>query len=191
MKKLVVAAVAAAALAAAPAAFGHASISPAVAKAKALQYFTLAVPTEKEGATTTKIELTPPAGFGIDSFEPAPGWKRDVQSSGSGEEESVQKVTWSGGKTPTGEASVFHFVASPESSKTYEFDVRQTYSDGSIVDWSGPESSDTPAAVVEAKSSVGGGGSSVLAIVALVVAGAAVVVAGVGLAGGRSGRPLT
>jgi uncharacterized protein YcnI len=191
MRKLVVAAVAAAALAAAPAAFGHASISPAVAKAKTLQYFTLAVPTEKEGATTTKIELTPPAGFGIDSFEPAPGWKRDVQASGSGEEATIQKVTWSGGKTPTEEDSVFHFVASPDSSKSYKFTVRQTYSDGSVVDWTGPEDSDSPAPVVEAESSIGGGGSSVLAIVALVVAGVAVVVAGVGLVGGRSGRPLT
>ena len=191
MRKLVVAAVAAAALAAAPAAFGHASISPAVAKAKTLQYFTLAVPTEKEGATTTKIELTPPAGFGIDSFEPAPGWKRDVQASGSGEEATIQKVTWSGGKTPTEEDSVFHFVASPDSSETYKFSVRQTYSDGSVVDWTGPEDSDSPAPVVEAESSIGGGGSSVLAIVALVVAGVAVVVAGVGLVGGRSGRPLT
>jgi uncharacterized protein YcnI len=191
MRKLVVAAVAAAALAAAPSAFGHASISPAVAKAKTLQYFTLAVPTEKEGATTTKIELTPPAGFGIDSFEPAPGWKRDVQASGSGEEATIQKVTWSGGKTPTEEDSVFHFVASPDSSKSYKFTVRQTYSDGSVVDWTGPEDSDSPAPVVEAESSIGGGGSSVLAIVALVVAGVAVVVAGVGLVGGRSGRPLT
>jgi uncharacterized protein YcnI len=191
MRKLVVAAVAVAALAAAPAAFGHASISPAVAKAKTLQYFTLAVPTEKEGATTTKIELTPPAGFGIDSFEPAPGWKRDVQASGSGEEATIQKVTWSGGKTPTEEDSVFHFVASPDSSKSYKFTVRQTYSDGSVVDWTGPEDSDSPAPVVEAESSIGGGSSSVLAIVALVVAGVAVVVAGVGLVGGRSGRPLT
>jgi uncharacterized protein YcnI len=191
MRTLVVAVVAAVALAAAPAAFGHASISPAFAKAKTLQYFTLAVPTEKEDAITTKIELTPPAGFGIDSFEPAPGWKREVEASGSGEEATIQKVTWSGGKTPTEEDSVFHFVASPDSSKTYTFTVRQTYSDGSVVDWNGPESSDSPAPVVEAKASIGGGGSSVLAIVALVVAGVAVVLAGVGLAGGRSGRPLT
>ena len=63
--------------------------------------------------------------------------------------------------------------------------MRQTYSDGSVVDWSGPESSDTPAPHVEAVSSLGGGGSSTLAIVALVVAGVALVVAIVGLAGGK------
>src|SRR5438309_2255401 len=189
-RTLVAAATAVVALAAAPAAFGHASISPVVAQAKTLQYFTLAVPTEKEGATTTKIELTPPAGFGIDSFEPAPGWKRDVRSTGSGAAAVIQKVTWSGGRTPTEEDSVFHFVASPDSSKTYKFAVRQTYSDGSVVDWTGPESSDSPAPLVKAVSSIGGGGStSTLAIVALVGAGLALVLAGIGLVGGR--RPLT
>jgi hypothetical protein len=82
---------------------------------------------------------------------------------------------------PTGEDSVFQFLASPDSSKTYTFKVRQTYSDGSVVDWSGPESSDTPAPVIEAKSSLGGGGSSTLAIVALVVAVIAAVLAVVAL----------
>ena len=55
--------------------------------------------------------------------------------------------------------------------------MRQTYSDGSVVDWSGPESSDTPAPTVEAVSSLGGGGSSTLGIVAIVIAGIALVVA--------------
>ena len=60
-------------------AFAHAEMSPAVALTKHGQLFTLAVPTEKENATTTKIELTPPSGFAIDSFVPSPGWKRNVR----------------------------------------------------------------------------------------------------------------
>ena len=60
----------------------HANVSPAVAIANHGQVFTLAVPTEKEGATTTAVELTPPQGFGIDSFVAAPGWKRQVQQTG-------------------------------------------------------------------------------------------------------------
>ena len=123
------------------AAWAHAEMSPAVVLSKHLQEFGLLVPTEKENATTTSVELTVPSGFAIDSFVPAPGWKRTVQSKGSGEEAIVQKVTWSGGKTPTGEDSAFHFLASPNSSKTYQFSVRQTYSDGSIVDWAGSGSS--------------------------------------------------
>ena len=174
----------------APSAWAHAEISPPVTKSKDLQLFTLAVPTEKEGLTTTKVELTPPSGFGIDSFVPAPGWKRELQETGSGEEAVIQKVTWTGGHVPTEEDAVFQFVASPDSNTTYTFAVRQTYSDGSVVDWSGPESSETPAPRVEAKSSLGGGGSSTLAIIALVVAGVAVLVSGLSLATRGGTRPV-
>src|SRR5437763_882617 len=90
-----------------------------VAKSKVLQQFTLSVPTEEANSTTTQIELTVPSGFAVDSFEPSPGWKRTEQSTGSGEETVVQKVTWSGGKVPTGEDSVFRFNASLDSNKTY------------------------------------------------------------------------
>jgi uncharacterized protein YcnI len=165
-------------------------ISPPVAKSTVLQVFTLSVPTEKEGLRTAKIELTVPDGFAIDSFEPVSGWKRVVKSTGSGEEAVVQSVTWLGGRTPTEEDSMFRFNASADSSKTYTFAVRQTYSDGSVVDWNGSESSDTPAPLVEAVSSFGGGGSSTLAIVALVLGAAALIVAILALVGRRGGRSL-
>jgi len=168
----------------------HAELSPAVALAKHGQLFTLAVPTEKEDAATTKVELTPPDGFGIDSFVPSPGWTRNVKSTGSGEETKIQQVTWSGGHTPSEEDAVFQFLASADSSKTYSFKVRQTYSDGSVVDWSGAESSDTPAPQVEFKSSLGGGGSSTLAIVALIVGVVALVVAVITLFTGSGRRAL-
>ncbi len=172
-------------LTAAPA-FAHAEMSPPIALAKTLQLFTLAVPTEKENATTTEVSLTLPSGFSIDSFVPSPGWKREVQQTGSGENAVVQKVTWTGGKVPTDDDSVFQFLATASDAKTYTFGVRQTYSDGSIVDWSGPESSDNPAPRVEAKSSLGGGGSSsTLEIVALALAAVALVIAVVGLLAGR------
>jgi uncharacterized protein YcnI len=177
-------------LALASTAWAHAELSPSVVLVKTSQVFTLAVPTEKEGLTTTKVELTPPDGFGIDSFAPAPGWKRDVRSSGSGEEATIQKVTWSGGHVPTDEDAIFQFVGSPKSAKTFRFTVRQTYSDGSIADWTGPESSDTPAPVIEAKSSLGGGGSSTLAIVALVVGAGGVLLAGLALVSRGGSRPL-
>lgn len=159
----------------------HAELSPPVALANAGQVFTLAVPTEKDGATTTKVELTTPDGFDIDSFIAALGWTRTA---------AKNTVTWRGGAVPTGEDAAFSFVASTKSSGTYTFQVRQTYSDGTIVDWSGPESSDTPAPVIKAVSSFGGsGGTSTLTIVALVLAGVALVLATVGLLA-RSGREL-
>jgi uncharacterized protein YcnI len=180
--------VALAALAFAGNAFAHARMSPPVAVAKESQVFTLAVPTEKENAMTTSIELTLPSDFSIDSFVPAPGWKRVVQSTGSGEAAVIQKVTWTGGSVPTGEDAAFSFLALAGASKTYTFSVRQTYSDGSVVDWTGPESSDAPAPTLNAVSSLGGG-TSTLSIVALALAAIALVVAVAGLLA-RGGRTL-
>ena len=180
--------VAAGALLAASSALAHAEISPPVALSKSTQLFTLAVPNEKEGLRTTGVQLTPPGGFGIDSFIPAAGWKRTVASTGTGESTAIQKVTWTGGHVPTEEDAVFQFLASPDESRSYTFSVEQTYSDGSIVDWSGPASSDTPAPVIEAKSSLGGGGSSTVAVIALAVGavGVAIGLAALLTRGGRA-----
>ena len=128
--------------------------------------------------------MTPPSGFAIDSFAPSPGWKRQVQQTGSGEDAVIQRVTWSGGSVPTGEDAVFQFLATPTSAKTFTFTVRQTYSEGKVVDWSGPESSDTPAPTIEAKDSLGGS-SSLLSIIALALGGVGVVLGVVALFAGR------
>ena len=98
-------------------------------------------------------------------------------------------MTWTGGNVPTEEDSLFQFLAQPSKTGTYTFDVRQTYSDGSIVDWSGSESSAAPAPTIKVSSSVGGG-TSTLAIVALVL-GAIGIVLGVIALVSRGGRSLT
>jgi len=177
-----------AALVLASAASAHARISPAVSVSNKLQLYSLAVPTEKANLTTTKIVLTVPKGFGIDSFVPASGWKQQLQQTGSGDNAVVQKVTWSGGDVPTEEDSLFQFLAQPASTGTYTFQVEQTYSDGSIVDWSGPESSAAPAPTIEVKSSLGGGGTPILTIVALVVGALGVVLAAFALFSGGGGK---
>jgi uncharacterized protein YcnI len=169
----------------------HANVSPPVAVAGKDQLFTLAVPTEKQDATTTKVELTPPGGFTIDSFAPAPGWTREVEMSRSGEDAEIQKVTWSGGEVPHEEAAVFQFFGEADDAKSYALNVRQTYSDGTIADWSGPASSDEPAPHVEFESSLGGGGgSTALEIVALALGAIALVVAVFALVGGSGRRPV-
>jgi uncharacterized protein DUF1775 len=120
---------------------------------------------------------------------PPAGWTQSVRSSGSGENAVVQRVTWTGGRTPTGQDSTFQFLAQPSKPGTYTFRVRQTYSDGSIVDWSGAESSESPAPTIVAASSLGrgGGGTPVLTIVALIVGVLGLVVGGFALVGGRGG----
>ena len=173
----------------------HARVSPAVSVTGQLQLYSLAVPTEKSNVTTSRIVMTVPSGFAIDSFvPPPPGWRQRVQQSGSGDGAVVTKVTWTGGHTPSGEDSLFQFLAQPASSQSYTFGVQQTYSDGSIVNWTGPETSAAPAPTIETQASLGGaGGVSVLTVLALVIGLLGLVAAGfalIGGAGGGGGRPL-
>ena len=169
---------------------GHAGISPPVVKAGAFQQISLTVPTEEENASTTAVEITIPDGVTVGGFEPTPGWKRDVVATGSGEDRRVERVTWTGGSVPADESAVFRFSAGFDDAKDYAFPVKQTYSSGKVVDWSGPEDADEPAPIVEASSDLGsGGGSSTLDIIAIVVGGVALIVAVAALLGGR--RALT
>ncbi|HZU59415.1 MAG TPA: DUF1775 domain-containing protein [Solirubrobacteraceae bacterium] len=169
----------------------HARVSPAVSLADKLQMYSLAVPTEKAGLTTTKLVMTVPAGFGIDSFvAPSAPWRVHIAQTGSGDSAVITKVTLTGGHTPTGEDTLFQFLAQPSSAKTYTFQVEQTYSDGSIVNWAGPETSAAPAPTIQAVSSIGGGGVSVLTIVALVIGALGLLAAGFALVGASRGRSL-
>jgi uncharacterized protein YcnI len=169
----------------------HARISPPVSVTGKLQLYSLAVPTEKAGLTTTKLVMTVPAGFGIDSFvPPAAPWRVQLAQTGTGDSAVITKVTLTGGNTPTGEDTLFQFLAQPSSSQTYSFQVQQTYSDGSIVNWDGPESSAAPAPTIEAKASLGGGGVSVLTIVALVLGALGLLVGAFALIGGSHERTL-
>jgi uncharacterized protein YcnI len=176
----------AAALITAGSAFAHARVLPAEALAGGTP-FTLSVPNEKEGAKTTKVVLTVPEGFNIGLFADSPGWTRDVQTTGTGEDTRVEKVTWTSTEG-TDEGVLIEFTARGDAG-SYTIPVEQTYSDGSVVDWSGPPDADEPAPVVELKDSFSGGGTSTLAIVALVVGAIALVVAGIAVARG-SGRSL-
>jgi uncharacterized protein YcnI len=173
----------------------HARVSPAVSQAGELQLYSLAVPTEKSGVRTNRLELTLPKNFSVDSFVASPGWHRVLQQTGSGDNAVVQKVTWSGGSVPSGEDSLFQFLAQPASAGHYTFLVQQTYSDGSIVNWTGSESSAAPAPTIDVVSGAGGGGggggTGVVDIVALVLAALALAGSGLALAGrGQGGRPL-
>ena len=170
----------AAALVICASASAHPSLSPPLVEQGTSQTFTLAVPTEKDGVTTTQIEVTPPEGFAIEAFVPAQGFKRTAEQTGSGEELVIRKATFTGGATPSGEAAVIQFVGHATEATTYDFGVRQTYSDGTVVSWTGAQTSETPAARIEAKSQIGGG-SGTLAIVAFVIATAALVAGAIAL----------
>ena len=136
----------------------HAHVSPPIVVKGESQVFTLAVPTEKENASTTKVELTPPAGFSIDSFIDVARLEALGRADGlrRGRRDHEGHVGRRQGPDRRGHG--FEFLGRTDSAKTYTFGVRQTYSDGSVVDWTGAESSDTPAPTIQSDDSLGGGG---------------------------------
>ena len=180
-----------AALALAPSAFAHAELFPKQIPSGDGYLLSLAVPNEKDNASTTQIQVTMPADFDLEHVAPVPGWTVSVagQHMTNGAMQGGSSITWKG-KLDGTQLAVLLFSGVPKKAKTYAFTVRQTYSDGSVVLWSGDESSDTPAARVDAtaatSSSSGGSDSTkTIAIVALVVGGLGLLVGGAGLVSGR------
>ena len=182
------AAVLVATLALAPSAFAHAELFPNQIPSGDGYLLSLTVPNEKEGASTTQIQVTMPADFELEHVAPTPGWTSTVsgQKMVNGEMQGGNSITWKGKLSGT-ELAVLPFTGVPKKAQAYAFTVRQTYSD---VVWSGDESSDTPAAHVTAsaaESSSGGSSDSskTIAIVALIVGGLGLLVGGAALVAGR------
>ena len=142
-----VALVVVAALVAAPSAFAHAEISPTTAKAKRTTLLHLTVPCESETAATTAVRVTAP-----------PGVRLTGTTSWAGRSRGVVKLA---------------FEARAEKAGDYALRVTQTYSDGHVVDWAGPESSNTPAPVLHVQGVQSTGRDRVIITIAIVaVAGA-------------------
>jgi uncharacterized protein YcnI len=151
-----------------------------------VQDFVLVVPGEKEGLATTGVRLTVPEGFNLRVAGDVPGWTKKLTTAGTGEDVRITAVDWTGSAPPESTA-VFSIIGSAAESGSYMLPVRQTYADGSVADWAGPESSDTPTPVVNVRSDFGGG-SSTLAVIALIVGAVGVVLGGAALI--ARGRPV-
>jgi uncharacterized protein len=159
---------AAAALLAAPAAAqAHVTLQPNEAPAGGFKRLDVRVPNERDNASTTKVDLQMPPGFANASYEPVPGWSVKVTTSklatpiktDDGEiTEAVSRITWTadsaGDAIPPGAFRDFGLsVRIPgKAGDALTFKALQTYSNGEIVRWIGPEGSDNPAPVVKVTS---------------------------------------
>src|SRR4051812_12733441 len=212
---LLSAALAAAALAVPATAGAHVTVQPDHAAAGGFARLDVRVPTERDDASTTKVDLQLPDGFAEASFEPVPGWGIKVSKAKLAEPiktddgevtEEVKRITWTADSTaqgiPPGAFQDFGLsVQVPgKAGDALTFKALQTYSDGQVVRWIGPAGSETPAPVVKVTgapaaaatpaaaapaASSDGGGSDTLAIVALVVGALGLAVGAVALAAGR------
>src|SRR5215218_3482927 len=151
-----IAAAAVAALALPAVAAAHVTVNPPEWKAEGFARFAIRVPTERRDASTTKISVKLPEGVFFVSFQPKPGWKREVKMAkldepvdllGDKVTERVDTVTWSGGRIMPGEFDEFGMsLRMPEQEgREIAFPAVQTYSSGEVVRWIGEPDAEQPA----------------------------------------------
>jgi periplasmic copper chaperone A len=138
----------------------HVTLQPNTAAAGGFTRLDVRVPNERDNASTTKVELQLPDGFAEASYEPVPGWTVKVNKAklaqpiktDDGEvTEGVKQITWTSKQgIPPGAFQDFGLsVQVPgKAGDTLTFKALQTYSNGEVVRWIGPEGSDNPAPAV-------------------------------------------
>ena len=165
------AALVAAALALPAAASAHVTLQPDTAPANGFTRLDVRVPNERDDAATVKVDVRLPPGFAFVSYEPKPGWKVAVKREKLDEpietedgfeiDEGVSQITWSGGRIGPGEFVDFGLslrMPDGEAGEKLTFKALQTYEDGEVVRWIGPEDGDEPAPVVTLTDAASGGG---------------------------------
>jgi uncharacterized protein YcnI len=131
-------------LACAATAFAHAVVFPPEAPVGAYQKYVLRVPNER-GFPTTRVHLAFPPGVRVISFDEVPGWALDAVSSDGGA--TFTSATWTG-TLPVGRFVEFAFIGvNPGEPTTLKWDAVQEYDDGTVVEWTGPVESSTPASL--------------------------------------------
>jgi uncharacterized protein YcnI len=129
-------------------AFAHVRVSPRESAAGATERYTMRVPTERQ-SSTVRIELEVPNAVTVVSIAPASGWKIEEKKDPQGK---IVGVIWSGGSIPFAEYREFVFEANNPSTETkLGWKVIQIYEDGTRSEWTGPESSRSPASVTTIK----------------------------------------
>jgi uncharacterized protein YcnI len=207
----IAAALAAGGLLAWPAVAGaHVTVQPDTATAGGFTRLDVRVPTERD-VPTTKVQLQLPDGFAEASYEPVPGWKvnvtkaklpQPVKTDDGLVTEEVKQITWSGGSIPPGAFQDFGLsVQIPDKPGKLTFKALQTYADGQVVRWIGPEGADAPAPTLTVSSGAAAPGAPAAAatpapaaqsstdtvsIIALVIGALGLIAGGVALATTRS-----
>lgn len=140
-RKLLLAAVSAAALAFPASSLAHVVVTPSVANTCAFTTFTMSVPVES-ASPTTQVRLTIPKGVTYFSVEPVFGWTFETTKAANGAVTSLVAK----GSLAAGFFQRFSFVAStPAKPTTVAWKAVQTSEDGSVVKWTGKPGTDHPA----------------------------------------------
>ena len=144
-------------LATASVAYAHVVVSPEEVPAGSYEKLTVSVPTERD-VPTTEVRVEVPEGFEVLGVQPEPGWSYDFEEEGG----TITAITWSGGEIAPREFQEFRFqTRTPEEGGEFAWNAFQTYENGEVVEWSGPEGSEEEASLVRVAEGSGGaeGGS--------------------------------
>lgn len=136
----------------AAAASAHVTVAPTESTTGAWETYTLKVPSEKDAATV-QIDLRIPAGAEFKQYEAVPGW--DVKIEGN-------KISWvsTGKGILAGQFQRFYFTAkNPDTAGDIAWNAYQHYADGSLVQWSGEEGTETPHSITEIVQAAAGSSS--------------------------------
>ena len=160
-------------LAIAPAAAAHVTLQPEEAPAGGFTRLDVRVPTERDNASTTKVDVQFPPGFLFVSTEPVPGWNSEitmrkldkpVEQFGEQITEEVDRVTFTADGEGIGPGQFQDFGLSlgvpDKAGSTLTFKAVQTYSNGEVVRWIGPPDADEPAPQVKLTAAEGEGGAA-------------------------------
>jgi uncharacterized protein YcnI len=167
-------------LVAAPMAAAHVTVNPREAPKGGYAALSFRVPTERDDASTTRLEVNFPLDTPIASVrvQPHPGWEYRIERTEldepvdlHGEEitEVVSKITWTGGEIGPTEFDEFGVSVGPLPSDVDQilFPAIQTYDSGEVVRWidepaaDGEEEPENPApALTLVEPEEEGGGSS-------------------------------
>ncbi|OBZ14617.1 hypothetical protein A8L34_11895 [Bacillus sp. FJAT-27264] len=131
----------------------HVTVSPSQSSVGAWETYTLKVPVEKD-SPTVQIDLRMPAGVEFKQYETTPGWKVTIDGN---------KVSWiaTGDGIQSGQFQRFTFTAkNPDQAGKVAWDAYQHYADGSLVQWSGEEGSESPHSITEISGTASAGGHS-------------------------------
>ena len=162
MKKIALAAVAAATLAVPAAASAHVTLQPREAAAGSFSKLDVRVPNERDNKGTIKVDVRFPDGFYFLSYQKVPGWKarvyrekldRPVDLGGFEVDEQYKRIVWTARKPKRDRIAPGQFQDFPLSVRVPDgaagsqlvFRAFQTYQRGERVAWTGAPDSDSPA----------------------------------------------
>lgn len=175
--RFMLAAAAATTLLALPAAAqAHVTVNPRSVPADSYQVLSVRVPNEDDRAATTKVRVSFPAGFQSVSYEPQAGWRaqvvrrkldRPLQTDDGPVTSEVGSITWTGSRKGLGRIAPGQFrefrisVKLPgNAGDVLAFPALQTYSNGTVVRWTGTADADKPAPTLRLTAAESAHGSS-------------------------------